>query len=175
MISKVVLFVFLGVLRRFQHHICQITPSQFTNSWDLGESSQLCNRTENSVVRRAIAHHVFRGQCDCIVGVYRPFSTAFMSNHPHSSQTPGTWVNQPSYAVGLKTVWKEEPLLIMISKVVLFVLLGVLRRFQHRICQITRTVHILMRPGWFNWTHCDKGSNCPPCFQKSFCLYCWVF
>ena len=62
-------------------------------------------------------------------------------------QTHGTWVNQPSYALGLKTVWKEEPLLHMISKGVLFVLLGVLRRFQNRICQITRTVHILMRPG----------------------------
>ena len=61
--------------------------------------------------------------------------------------THGTWVNQPRYALGLKTVWKEEPLLITISKVVLFVLLGVLRRFQRHICQITRTVHILMRPG----------------------------
>ena len=70
-----------------------------------------------------------------------------MSNHPRSSHTHGTWENQPSYALGLKTVWKDEPLLIMISKVVLFVLLGVLRRFRHHICQITRTVHILMRPG----------------------------
>ena len=60
-----------------------------------------------------------KGQCDCIVGVYRPFSTALMSNHPHSLQTHGTWVSQPSYAFGrLKTVWKEEPVLIMISKVV---------------------------------------------------------
>ena len=102
------------------------------------------------MVRGAIARHVFNGQFDCIVGVYRPFSTAFRSNHPHSSQTHGTWVSQPSYAIGLKTVWKEEPLLIMISKVVLFVLLGVLRRSQHQICQITRTDHILMRPGRFN-------------------------
>ena len=35
----------------------------------------------------------------------------------------------------------------MFSKVVLIALLGVLRRFQHHICQIARTVHILMRPG----------------------------
>ena len=72
-----------------------------------------------------------------------------MSDHSHSSQTHGTWVNQPSYmyALGLKQVWKEEPLLIMISKIVLFVLFGVLRRFQHHRCQITNTVQIVMRPG----------------------------
>ena len=95
----------------------------------MGESTQLRVRTEHSVERRAIANHDFKGRYYCVVGVYRPFSTAFMSNHPRSSQTHGTWVNQPSYVLGLNTVWRDEPLLIMISKVLLFVLLGVLRRF----------------------------------------------
>ena len=68
------------------------SPSQFTNSWDLGESTQLCVwMTENSVERGASANHDFKGR--------------------------------------------------------FFVLLGVSRRFQHHICQITRTVHILVRPG----------------------------
>ena len=118
-----------------------------TYSCFLSDSTQLGNMTENSVVRRAIANHVFKGRFDCVVGCSTPFSTSYMSNRTHCSYTHASWVIQPSYALGLKTVWKEEPLLIMISKVVLFVLLGVLRRFQYHICQITRTVHILMRPG----------------------------
>ena len=91
MFSKVVLSALLGVLGRFQQHLCPITP--------------------------------------------------------HCSHTRASWVNQPIYAIRLKTVWKDEPLLLMISKVVLFVLLGALRRFQHHTCQITRSVDILMRPG----------------------------
>ena len=70
-----------------------------------------------------------------------------MSNHSHSSQTHGTWENQLSYALGLKTVLRDEPLLIMFSKVVLIALLGVLGRFQQHFCPITLTVHIPMRPG----------------------------
>ena len=97
--------------------------------------------------RGAIANHDFKGRFVCIVGCFTPFATSYMSNHTHCSHTHASWVIQRSYALGLKTVWKEAPLIIMILKVVLFVLLGVLRRFQHHICQITRTVHILMRPG----------------------------
>ena len=84
-------------------------PSQCTYSCFLGDSTQLGNRTANSVVKGAIAHRVFKGRFDCVVGCFRPFSTAFMLNTPHGSQTHGTWENQPSYALGLKTVWKEEP------------------------------------------------------------------
>ena len=99
------------------------------------------------MIKTAIAHHVFKGRFACIVGVFRPFSTAFMSNHPDSSQTHGTWVNQPSYALGLKSVWKEEPLLIIFSKVNVIALLGFKGRFQQYLCPITLTVHKLMGPG----------------------------
>ena len=61
--------------------------------------------------------------------------------------THASWVNQPIYAIGLKTVWYKEPLLVMFSKVVLSALYGVLGRFQQHLCPITPTVHILMRPG----------------------------
>ena len=98
-----------------------------------GYSIQLLNSTEHTVTKGAIARPAFRGRFVGIVGCFRPFSTAFMFNNSHSSQTHGTWENQPSYALGLKTVWKDEPLLSMISNVVSFVLLGVLRRFQHHI------------------------------------------
>ena len=197
----------LGLKTVWKEEPLLIMFTKVTYSCFLGESTQLGNRTENSVVIGAIAHHVFKGRFDCVVMFSRPFSTAFMlnnhhcsnthaswvnqpiyaitlttvwykepllilfskvvlsalyvrsfrlfsiafmCNHPRSSQTHGTWVNQPSYAITLKTVWKEEPLLLMISKVVVFVLVGDLRRFQHHICQITRTVHILIRPGSFN-------------------------
>ena len=118
-----------------------------THSCCLSDSTQLGNRTENSVERGAIATHDFKGRFVCIVVCSTPFSTSYMSNRTHCSHTHASWVIQPSYALGLKTVWKEEPLLLMISKVVLFVLLGVLRRFQPHViwtCQITRTVHILV-------------------------------
>ena len=107
----------------------------------------LGNRTENGVVRGAIARHVFTGRSDCVVGFFRPFSTAFMLNTPNCSHTHASWVNQPIYAIGLKTVWYREPLLIMFSKVVFSALYGVLVRFQQHLCPITPTVHILVRPG----------------------------
>ena len=78
-----------------------------------------------------------------------------MSNHSHSSQTHGTWDNQPSYALGLKTVWKDEPLLIMISKVVLFVSLGVL---------LNSTEHTV-----------TKGAIARPAFRGRFVGICGCF
>ena len=94
------------VLGRFQQHVCPNAISQFTYSCFLGDSTQLGNITENSVVRAAIAHRVFKGRFDCVVGFFfRPFSAAFMSHHPHNSHTHASRVNQPNYAIGLKSVW----------------------------------------------------------------------
>ena len=62
--------------------------------------------------------------------------------HTHAS-----WVNHPIYAIGLKTVWYKEPLLIMFSKVNVIALLGFIGRFQQHLCPITLTVHTLMGPG----------------------------
>ena len=126
------------------------SPSQCTYSCFLGDSTQLGNRTENSVVRGAIVHHVFKGRSDCAVGCLRSFSTAFMLNTPHCSHTHASWVNQPIYAIRLKTVWCKEPLLIMFLKVVLSALYGVLGRFQQYLCPITLTVHKLTGPGRIN-------------------------
>ena len=70
--------------------------TKVTYSCCLGYSTQLVNRTENSVVRVAIAHHVYKGRFDCVVGFFRPFTTAFMLNNPHCSNTHASWVNQPS-------------------------------------------------------------------------------
>ena len=143
MFSKVVLIALLGVLGRFQQHGC---PLSHTYSCVLGDSTQLRDSTEHTVTKGAIARSAFRGRFVCIVLCLTLFSTALINVHS-ATHTPASWVNQPIYATALKTAWYKEPLLIMMSKVVLFVLLGVLRRFQHHICQITRTVHILMRPG----------------------------
>ena len=128
------------------------SPSQCTYSRCLGDSTQLGNRTENSVVRAAIAYHVFKGRFDCVVGCFRPFSTAFMLNTPHCSHTHthASWVNQPIYAIRLNTVWYKEPLLTRFSKLVLSALYGVLGRFQQHLCPITLTVYKLMGPGRIN-------------------------
>ena len=126
------------------------SPSQCTYSCFSGDSTQLGNRTENSVVKGAIAYRVFKGRFDCVVGCFRPFSTAFMLNTPHCSHTHASWVNQPIYAIRLKTAWCKEPLLIMFSKFVLSALYGVLGRFQQHLCPITLTVHKLMGPGRIN-------------------------
>ena len=126
------------------------SPSQCTHPCFWRDSTQLGNRTENSVVRAAIAHHVFKGRFDCVVGCFRPFSTAFMLNTPHCSDTRASWVNQSIYAIRLKTVWYKKPLLIMFSKVVSSALYGALGRFQQHLCPITLTVHKLMGPGRIN-------------------------
>ena len=115
-----------------------------------GDSTQLGNRTENSVVRGAFGYHVFKGRFDCVVGCFRPFSTTFMLNTPHCSHTHASWVNQPIYAIRRKTVWYNEPLLVMFSTVVLSALYGVLGRFQQHLCPISLTVHKLMGPGRIN-------------------------
>ena len=115
--------------------------SQFTNSRDLGESTQLCVRTENSVGRVAIANHDFKGRFVCIVGCFTPVSTSYMSNHPHCSHTHASWVIQSSYSIVLNTLWHREQLLALLSEVVLFVLLGVLGRFQHHSSHTTPSVH----------------------------------
>ena len=67
----------------------------------MGESTQLCVRTELSVERGAIANHDFKGRFVCIVGCFRPFSTSFQSYHPVSSHTRDPWVNHPSCAIDL--------------------------------------------------------------------------
>ena len=125
------------------------SPSQCTYSWFLGESTQLGNRTEHSVVRGAIDHHVFKGRFDCVVMFSRPFSTAFRLNTRHCSHTNthASWVNQPIYAIVLKTEWYKEPLLIMFSKVNVIALLGFIGRLQQHLCPITLTVHKLTGPG----------------------------
>ena len=70
----------VGVFRPFQQHLCQITLTTHTRIL-LDESTQLRNRTKNSVEREAIALHPFKGRFVCIVGGFRPFTTAFMSNN----------------------------------------------------------------------------------------------
>ena len=94
----------VGVLGRFQQHVCPIAITVHILVFLCCDSTQLGNRTENSVERGVIAHHVFKGRFDCVVGCFRPFSTAFMLNTPHCSHTHASWVNQPIYAIGLKTV-----------------------------------------------------------------------
>ena len=77
----------VGVLGRFQQHVCPIAITVHILVY-LCDSTQLGNRTENSVARGGIAHHhVFKGRFDCVVGCFRPFSTAFMLNTPHCSHT----------------------------------------------------------------------------------------
>ena len=95
------------VLGRFQQHVCPNATSQFTYSCFLGDSTQLGNITENSVVRAAIAHRVFKVRFACTLRSFRPFSTAVMLcpiiPTVHILTRPGRI--KPTYAIGLKTVW----------------------------------------------------------------------
>ena len=51
-------------------------------------------------------------------------------------------------------------------------IVGVLGRFQQRVCPIAITVHILMFSGWFyparqyDWKQCGKRRHCSSCFQQ---------
>ena len=132
------------------------SPSQCTYSCFLGDSTQLGNRTENSVVKRSHCSSCFKGRFDCVVGCLRPSSTAFMLNTPHCSHTHthththASWVNRPIYAIGMKTVRYKEPLLILFSRVTVIALLGFIGHFQQHLCPITLTVHKLMGPGRIN-------------------------
>ena len=66
--SKVVLIALLFVLGRFQQHLCPTTLTVHILMRLLGESTQLCDRPENSVVRGAIGQRAFNGRFDCVVG-----------------------------------------------------------------------------------------------------------
>ena len=116
MISKVVLFVLSGVLRRFQQHIHMYvkSPALFTYPCVMGDSTQLLNSTEHTVRKGAIARPAFRGRFVCIVGCFRPFSTSFQSYHPVSSHTCDPWVNHPSHAIDLNTLWQKKQLPVML-------------------------------------------------------------
>ena len=116
----------------------------------LGDSTQLCVRTEHSVERGAIANHDFKGRFVCIVGCFTQFSTSYMSNHTHCSHAHASWVIQPSYSIVLNTLWQREQLPVLLSEVVLLVLLGVLGRFPHHSSRTTPSVHTLVIPGWIN-------------------------
>ena len=89
----------VGGLGRFKQHVCPIAITVHILVF-FGSSTRLGNRTEKSVVRGAIARHVFKGRFDCVGGCFRPFSTASMLNTPHCSHTHASWVNQPVYAIG---------------------------------------------------------------------------
>ena len=127
MFSKVVLIALLVVLGRFQQHVCPIAITVHILVF-LCDSTQLGNMTENSVVRGAIAHHVFKGRFDCVVGCFTPFSISYMSNRTHCSHTHASWVIQPTYSIVLNTLWQREQLPARFSEVVLLVLFGVLGR-----------------------------------------------
>ena len=130
----------VGVLGRFLQHVCPNAISQFTYSCFLGDFTQLGNI------------HVF----------FRPFSAAFMSHRPHNSHTHASRVNQPNYAIGLTSVWEEEPLPIVLSMVVLIALLVCLGRLQqhfwaNRANLCNRTENSVVR----------GASHCSSCFQRS--------
>ena len=122
----------------------------FTCSCFLGDSTQLCVRTEHSVERGAIANYDLKGRSVCIVGRFTPFSTSYMSNHTHCSHTHASWVIQPSYSIVLNTLRQREQLPALLSGVVLLALLGVLGRFPHHSSHTTPSVHTLVIPRWIN-------------------------
>ena len=75
MFSKVNVIALFGFIGRFQQHLCPITLTVHKLMGPVGESTQLCDRTEHSVERGAIANHDFKGRFVCIVGCFTPFST----------------------------------------------------------------------------------------------------
>ena len=84
--------------------------SNHTHCSHTGDSTQLLNSTEHTVTKGAIARPAFRGRFVCIVGCFMPISTSFKSYHPVSSHTRDPWVNQPSYAIDLNTLWQGKQL-----------------------------------------------------------------
>ena len=97
-----------------------IHVSPISNDQCVGDSTQLLNGTEHTVTKGAIARSALRGRFVCTVGCFRPFSRSFQSYHPVSSHTRDPWVNQPSYAIELNTLWQKEQLPSMPNRILVF-------------------------------------------------------